>query len=156
MRYLLLLVLFISCGQKEEPVPVVEQSLETTFDPAMSRMVLKGDAQQLSTKWDAYQSFITELENFDHSTAAALRLATFIDDMTVSVPEEVASQPVKSRLKVLETRVKSYHALLTHNTYDSKKQQERYDLVIIALDEFKIQMMEVFAQQKSKENLLKT
>ncbi|GAK99012.1 hypothetical protein JCM19314_3043 [Nonlabens ulvanivorans] len=36
-----------------------------------------------------------------------------------------------------------------------KINKKRYDQVIIALDEFKIQMMEVFAQQKSKENLLK-
>ncbi|WP_397302879.1 hypothetical protein [Nonlabens ulvanivorans] len=155
MRYLFILLFLISCGETPETAPVVEQSTEISFDPATSRMVLRGEAQQLSTKWDAYQTFTTELENFDHSTAAAQRLATSIDDMIVSIPDEIANQPVKSRLKVLETRIKSYHALLTHNAYNTKDQQKRYDQAIIALDEFKIQMMEVFAQQKSKENLLK-
>ncbi|EAS20936.1 hypothetical protein BBFL7_01828 [Flavobacteria bacterium BBFL7] len=155
MRYLLIILLFISCGEQEKAAPVLNQDTETSFIPATSRMVLKGDAQQLSTNWDAYQKFITELENFDHSIAAAQRLATSIDDMNVSIPEEIASQPVISRLKVLETRIKSYHALLTHNAYSTMDQQKRFDQVMIALDEFKIQLMEVFAQQKSKQNLLK-
>ncbi|GAK88554.1 hypothetical protein JCM19298_3281 [Nonlabens ulvanivorans] len=155
MRYLLILLLFISCGEIAETAPEVKQNKETTFNPATSRMVLKGEALQLSTGWEAYQTFITELENFDHTTAAAKRLTTAINDMTVSIPEDISSQPVKSRLKVLETRIKSYHALLTHNAYSSTEQQKRYDQLIIGLDEFKIQMMEVYAQQKSKENLLK-
>lgn len=37
----------------------------------------------------------------------------------------------------------------------AQNNKKRYDQLIIGLDEFKIQMMEVYAQQKSKENLLK-
>ncbi len=157
MKYIniLLFALIASCGQTEESKLVEEQKQESTFDPAISQMDLRGEASQFNTSWVPYQKFITELENFDHTTPAAQRLVLAVDDMTVSLPEKISKQPVKSRLKVLETRVKSYHALLTHNSYSKKEQQKRFDELIIALDQLKIQMMEVFLLEKAEENILK-
>jgi len=158
MKYTYLIILFIlvSCGKTAETDQVIEQEKQgLDFSPATSRMELKGPAIQFSTSWIAYQKFITDLENFDHTTTAAEGLNLSIDDMKVSLPESITKQSVKSRLKVLDVRVKSYHALLTHNSYSSKEQQKRFNELILALDQFKIQMMEVFELQKAEENILK-
>ncbi|MGJ8683289.1 MAG: hypothetical protein ACSHWW_01610 [Nonlabens sp.] len=154
MRFILLLFLIVSCGEKNAPIESNNTESEIAFDPAVSQMELIGDAARFNTTWVAYQKFITELENFDHSTAAAERLILAVDDMDVSLPEELNKQPVRSRLKVLETRVKSYHALLTHNSYEVSTQQDRYDQLITALDGLKIQMMEVFLLKKAEESIL--
>lgn len=153
--YILLLTLIISCGQENETAIIEVKKQEVPFTPTFSQIDLKGTAASFSDKWSAYQKFITELENFDHTAAAAKRLTISIDDMIASVPEKLNTQPFNSRLKVLETRVKSYHALLTHNSSEIVTQQKRYDQLIVSLDQFKMQMMEVFELEKSKEDLLK-
>lgn len=153
--YFILLLLAISCGKetKESQEEVVVQ--ESNFDPAVSRMELRGEAANLLTTWTALQKFITLLENFDHTTASAQELNTAVDDMAASLPEDITSQPVLSRLKVLETRVKAYHALLDHNSFAIAEQQKRFNLLIKALDQFKIQLMEVYELEKSQDELIK-
>lgn len=153
--YIILLTLLVSCGDSQETPIIKEKKQELEFDPAISQMQVRGKATQTANSWSAYQKFITELENFDHSTAAAERLNLAVDDMIVSIPEEWTTQPIKSRLKVLETRVKAYHALLTHNSYETLVQQKRFDQLILALDQFKIQMMEAYELEKSDADLIK-
>ncbi|WP_438961827.1 hypothetical protein [Nonlabens sp.] len=157
MRYVytILFIFLVSCGDSQETPPIIEEKKELTFDPAISQMQVSGKATETANSWIAYQKFITELENFDHSTAAALRLNSTIDDMVASIPEKWTSQPVKSRLKVLETRVKAYHALLTHNRHETMVQQKRFDQLILALDQFKIQIMEAYELEKSDKDLIK-
>lgn len=152
----LVLLLTISCGNHDEVAPVEKTEQEAAFNPTPSRMELRGTAAQFNTTWLAYQKFMTELENLDHTATAALRLNTAVDEMQLNVPEQLLTQAFISRLKVLETRVKSYHALLTHNSYKVAVQQKRYDQLILSLDQVKIQMMEVFELEKSQEDLFKT
>lgn len=155
MRFLFILLLIVSCGKNQETLTVEDQKQEINFDPAISQMEVRGEARNISLSWQAYQTFIIELENFDHSITAADRLILAIEDMKTTIPPPFDKQPLRSRLKVLETHIKSYHALLTHNEYSNVNQQKRFDKVMISLDEFKIQMMDVYRLEKVKEDILK-
>lgn len=155
--WVIVLLLLSSCNSSTSPKEevITEKAPKLKITHSLSQIELQGIASASSQEWKAYQDFITGLENLDHTIASAEQLSTHIEDMKTSIPEKFNDQGLLSRLKVLETRVKSYHSILTHSEIDIATQQHRFNLLITALDQFKIQMMDVLKAQQQKESLLK-
>jgi len=154
--YIFAIFLLLSCNsQEKDENQIPEETEAVTITHTLSQMQLVGKAQTIALHWVAYQEFLTSLENLDHTAASCELLIAHLNEMKTSIPEEFKEQGVLSRFKVLETRVKSYHSLLTHTQIDSDKQQKRFDQLILALDQFKIQLMDKFIADQQIDNLLK-
>lgn len=154
--YIFIAFLFLSCNsQEKDEIQVLEEAEDVIITHTLSQMQLMGKAQTIAMDWVAYQDFLTSLENLDHTVSSSELLITHCNEMQATIPEEFKEQGILSRLKVLDTRVKSYHSLLTHSQIDRDNQQKRFDLLVTALDQLKIQMMDKFTAQEQEENLLK-
>lgn len=158
MRFIffILLAITLSCtSKKSQDKEEIEEKQRVTITHTPSQMQLVGEAQQIASQWTAYRDFITSLENLDHTIATSEILIDHISDMKTSIPDSFQEQGIISRMKVLETRVNSYHSLLSHNQIETREQQQRFNDLVLSLDQLKIQMMDKISATKQEENLLK-
>jgi hypothetical protein len=155
MRYilfLLIVLMVVSCNnqEKKEDAPNAINLAEIKF--ASKKIALVGPAQSLSSDWIEYTKFETALENYDHSANATDQLATLVVSMKGSIPKDFNSQPIRSRLLVLETRIKAYQSFLKHTTKTTVEYKNFYNAVTVALDNFIGQLNEkLVADEQMKE-----
>ncbi|MDP5077992.1 MAG: hypothetical protein NWQ19_07850 [Nonlabens sp.] len=154
---ILLMLLMVACTQKKRTdaaeTPVSD---DDTAIYAHSKMTLVGEAQQVAITWEDYQQFITELENYDHSKPATNRLTELADNMVASIPSDLIEQPVMSRLVVLRTRIGIYGSAIRNNSISKKERVKKYNDMILALDQFHIQLNEKLNYDQNILDLLKT
>lgn len=150
--FLLVSLMMVSCNDqvKMEDTPDIINLAEIKF--AATKIALVGPSQSLASSWIEYTKFETALENFDHSATATDQLATLVVNMKSSIPEDFDSQPVRSRLLVLETRIKAYQSFLKHTSKTTAEYKNLYDAVTVALDNFRGQLNEkLVADEQMKE-----
>lgn len=154
---ILLMLLMVACTQKKRTdsteTPVSD---DDTAIYAQSKMTLVGEAQQVAITWEDYQQFITELENYDHSKPATNRLTELADNMVASIPRDLIEQPVMSRLVVLRTRIGIYGSAIRNKSLSKKERVKKYNDMILALDQFHIQLNEKLNYDQNILDLLKT
>ena len=154
---ILLLLLMAACTQKKRSDftdKPVKSDGNATY--AQSKMTLVGEAQQAAITWEDYQQFITELENYDHSKPATNRLTELADNMVNSIPSNLIEQPVMTRLLVLRTRIGIYGSSIRNNSISKKERVKKYNDMILALDQFHIQLNEKLNYDQNILDLLKT
>ncbi len=150
---LLLLALCFSC---EKPVPSqpVENAVNlATIDLPETSIALIGETQKIASTWESYTSFITGFENYDHSPKATTRLAKKAAEMRLNLPSEFDTQPVRSRILVLQTRLSQYASFLTYNNKTSDAHKKHYTQIINALDHLNGQLNEVIIYAAAEQAL---
>lgn len=121
-----------------------------------AKITLVGDAQQAALSWNDYQSFITELENYDHSKKATDRMTELVDNMSNTIPASLVEQPVSSRLVVLQSKLGTYKSAVRNTEMSKKEKVRRYNEFILALDQFHVQLNEKLNYQAKIDELLNT
>lgn len=155
--YLIIAGLLINCTDHKNNTQnevIVKHEKTPAFMLKGSLINLSGTAQEISNNWKQMQEFTTSLENYDHSLSSTEIVVSHIEDMKITLPEEFNQPSIKGRLKVVETRFKSYQSYLNYNHIDRKEQEKRYNAILIAIDEFKIQLLDEINEQLQREDLL--
>ncbi|SCY26724.1 hypothetical protein SAMN05192588_1959 [Nonlabens sp. Hel1_33_55] len=145
MRYfifLLLSVLLISCQEEERSAPDQEKVKVSEIQFAETEIALIGDAQRLASEWEAYTTFQTAFENYDHSVEATQRLATLAHNLRENMSPEFDNQPIRSRILVLETRLNRYASFLGYTNKPEELYTEYYGDIIRAFDDLNGQLNE--------------
>jgi hypothetical protein len=107
-----------------------------------SQIALVGEASDLVSTWKEYQEFQTAMENFDHKARTAASLAILVQNLAPSLPAQLDAQRIRSRIKVMETRIKSYASYLNYTTRTASGHEQRYNDFILTVDQFKNQLNE--------------
>ncbi|MEE2802076.1 MAG: hypothetical protein VX550_07840 [Bacteroidota bacterium] len=139
----ILLIFFVlfSCKKEEQAVAVTKTDPNAlTF--AQSKMQLIGKAQQEVIAWSNYERFKNLLENLDHTPVAAQNLYDAAQDLSKDIPEELNSQEVVSRIKLVITRAGIYNSYINYSNVDDnilvKKHAdliESWDMLTIIINE---------------------
>ncbi|WP_124978747.1 hypothetical protein [Nonlabens xiamenensis] len=138
---LIMLCLLLSC--KKEVEVVTSSTQKVSFADIKLRqpgIELIGKASRQMSEWPEYVDFSTRLENYDHSVAATRELVTAAQKMADTQVDHVDSQPVLSRIKVLQTRLGIYLSYLDYTVKDPEVRAEKFNDIIQALDELKDQI----------------
>jgi hypothetical protein len=152
--FLLISLIVVSCNNQEkvEEAPNAINLAEIKF--ASTKIALVGPAQSLAANWIEYTKFETALENYDHSANATDQLATLVVNMKGSIPQDFDNQPIRSRLLVLETRIRAYQSFLKHTSKTTAEYKNFYNAVTIALDNFRGQLNEILEVERQKKELI--
>lgn len=157
MRYILILFFLVAnCQQdaavEETPQPSFQVS---NIDFKKSSVVLEGSAATNALGWNEYQSFVTGMENYDHSLAATIQLQEAVDEMIANPNPEFINLPIISRIKVLQTRLGVYSSFLNYNQKTEQDHLLKYNQVVTAWDELKTQMNVKFNEvDRTKQELI--
>ncbi|AZQ43477.1 hypothetical protein [Nonlabens ponticola] len=126
----------MSCNNQEDDVSTETTDLNLSeIEFAQQQISLVGDARASASDWQEFERFQTALENYDHSKAATTRLATHAESMLENVPDAFDEQRIKSRIKVLLVRSRSYESYLSYTTRTASEHQDRYNGIILATDQ---------------------
>jgi hypothetical protein len=138
-----------------EDAPNLEQIDYTSMNLSTSKMTLLKDAQKKALEWESFQDLLTGLENYDHTARTTNKLIDHVNNMLLNPDEAFQDQAIFSRIKVLKTRLHIYKSYLSYRIKTSSKLEEKYNNIILALDELLIQMnWEVNEFSQSNDKLL--
>lgn len=142
MRYIIILFLLVSyCQQEPEMVDQEEKGyLISELDFNTSNVQLKGTALKKAMEWNEYQSFVTGLENYDHSVAVTIQLQEAVDEMIANPNKGFTDLPIFSRIKILQTRLGIYSSFLNYSQKTAQDQVRKYNDIVTAYDQLKKQM----------------
>ncbi|BAO54474.1 hypothetical protein NMS_0465 [Nonlabens marinus S1-08] len=152
--FLFLSFLLLSCDQdqKKEPTPKPVNLAEIPFDTP--RLTLVGNAASVTSSWEEYTAFQTAFENYDHSLEATGRLALAVKNMRDNLRPEFENQPIRSRLLVLESRVKSYESFLQYTTKTADQYEDYFNAIVTAQDNLTAQLNEKFEFERIEQELI--
>ncbi len=145
-RPILFLSIFLlslaACNEQtqEQPQQAPVNIADVKF--AETKIALVGEARQEANNWIEYTKFETALENYDHSDVATQQLATLVKNMRETIPANLDNQAIKSRLLVLETRIKSYQSFLNYNSKTKEQYTSYFNAFTTALDQLRGQLNE--------------
>jgi hypothetical protein len=155
MRYVFILLLsfsLIACNQAEDKEPAAKPVNVAAIEFATNEIALVGSAQSMASNWEEYSKFETALENYDHSEEATGRLATSVKVMRQNIDPNFDNQPIRSRLLVLESRIRSYQSFLKVKSKTAVQYKEYFNSIMVALDNFRGQLNEkLVADEQMKE-----
>ncbi|WP_194851894.1 hypothetical protein [Nonlabens antarcticus] len=146
--------ILISCNEQEKQDDTRDPINLAEINFASTKMVLVGDAKAAASDWVEYTRLETALENYDHSVSATEQMASITSDMRTSIPLELNNQPIRSRLLVLQTKIKVYQSFLQHSSKTAAEHQQLYNAVTLALDNFIGQLNEVYIRDLQMKELI--
>ena len=142
-RFFIFLLFFIfSCQQQEKEITSVQKVDVAELDFPETNTALVGTARETAVNWEPYVNFETAFENYDHSIEATQRLATLVGAMRQNLLADFDNQPIRSRILVLETRLKRYASFLGYTNKTAEGYQENYGRIVMALDHLRGQLNE--------------
>ncbi|WP_299113984.1 hypothetical protein [uncultured Winogradskyella sp.] len=130
--YILVLVVFFSCGDdnsKTTPKVLEEQKQDTKTITAKAiesfkynDYILSEDAKKEVAQWTRFQELSTQISFLKKAdvtffTAEKDTLKVFLDSLKVSLPENINTNPINSRISVLETKLLKLNNDLTLDNY---------------------------------------
>ncbi|KQC32037.1 hypothetical protein AAU57_00890 [Nonlabens sp. YIK11] len=145
MRYILFLffsLVLISCQEEKRDTVKADKVDVSQIQFPKTQVALVGEAQGIASQWEAYTTFQTSFENYDHSIASTQRLATLAGNLRSNMIPEFDSQPIRSRILVLETRLRRYASFLGYTSKSADEYKEYYSNIIDALDNLNGQLNE--------------
>lgn len=145
MRYLILFfscVLFYSCNQEQKDTLQSSRVNIAKIEFPETSIALVGNAQKIASEWEEYRAFEVAFENYDHSPAVTKRLATLVENMRDNLINDFDNQPIRSRILVLETRLKRYASFLEYNDKPESQYLTYYSDIIQAVDQLNGQLNE--------------
>jgi hypothetical protein len=142
MRYLILLFFLVSnCQQEPQIAEQQEKSyLISELDFNKSNLELKGAAMKKALEWNEYQSFVTGMENYDHSVAATVQLQEAVNEMVANPNAGFTDLPIMSRIKIVQTRLGIYSSFLNYSQKSAEDHLLKFNDIITAYDQLKAQM----------------
>jgi hypothetical protein len=150
----LLFILLLACKPiSNEDAPNVKQIDYTAMNLSTSRMTLIKDAQKKALEWESFQDLVTGLENYDHTARTTNKIIDHVNNMLLTPEEAFQDQAILSRIKVLKTRLHIYKSYLGYRIKTPSQLEEKYNNIILALDELVIQMnwkVNEFSQSNDK------
>ena len=137
----LLFISLLACKPtSDQDVAQPEQIDYTALNLNTSQTTLLKDAQKNALEWKSFQDLLTGLENYDHSSSSTNKLIDHVNDMLLNPEEAFQDQAIFSRIKVLKTRLHIYKSYLGYRIKTPSQLEEKYNNIILALDELIIQM----------------
>ncbi|HLS29795.1 MAG TPA: hypothetical protein VK021_02945 [Flavobacteriaceae bacterium] len=158
-------VITISCKDGEETTEPQVSYLDKNADELSKKIDLQGSptvelsatTQEAISNWNEYLSAQSEIEKIKNSSLQNfINNADIIDDAVVkiidSIPETFNNRAVKSRLNVLNTKIKVMKQDLDRPNLNKEMINNDATAVYNAFQDFKIQLNEVFLPQVSELN----
>lgn len=137
----LLFISLLACKPTpDEGAAQPEQIDYTAMNLSTSKIRLLKDAQKKALEWKSFQDLLTGLENYDHTARATNKMIDHVNDMLLNPQEAFQDQATFSRIKVLKTRLHIYKSYLGYRIKTPSQLEEKYNNIILALDELIIQM----------------
>ena len=108
------------------------------------QVTLQSEPNEIVVNWLAYITAQDEIRNLENVVEKAVPLSKIITELRSTVPEQLSSKAVMSRLVVLETKTKILEQLTRRQTLDADK------VLVIAkelpqdFENFKLQLNELF------------
>jgi hypothetical protein len=157
MRYIIILFLLVSNCQQESVVEEAAQEsyLISNIDFDHSEVQLEGSALKNALEWNEYQSFVTGMENYDHSLAVTIQLQEYVNEMIANPNDAFKNLPITSRIKILQTRLGIYGSFLTYSQKSEKDHLTKFNAIVKSWDELKTQMNVKFNEiDQTKQKLI--
>jgi len=157
MRYVFILLLsfsFTACNPEKETKPAVKPVNIAEIEFETNKIALVGSAQSMASNWEEYSKFETALENYDHSEEATGRLATSVKMMREHMDPFFNNQPIRSRLLVLESRIRSYQSFLKTKNKTADQYKAYFNSIMVALDNLRGQLNEIQEVERQKKELI--
>ncbi|RZN84624.1 MAG: hypothetical protein EVB11_00815 [Winogradskyella sp.] len=131
-QYIMALAAFFSCGddnsktttlvleeQKQETKTITARAIE---DFKYNDYILSEDAQKEVAEWSRFQELSTQISFLKKAdvtffTEEKDTLKVFLDSLRISLPENINTNPINSRISVLETKLLKLNNDLTLDNY---------------------------------------
>lgn len=147
------LFLFSSCGNDKDNTPLATQNNQITTSifgknnhtPAVEAPRVL----EITTEWGAYNDFKDDISKVNRNTIEDLkvvsdRLVVSSDSLYRFIPDTLRTNPISSRLMVLQTRIKLLQQELNFDRLDSVKIEKHISEINNAHTNFITQMNEKF------------
>jgi hypothetical protein len=144
-------ILLSSCGNREDnPVEDVEapQNFTNRFgDSSVKLPPLSSAAETEVVSWSVFEDFQNEMNTLNGSTLAELRvksdrLKRHTDSLGKKIPEVLATQPINSRLLVVDARVNLLDQEINKTRVDSLSIEKQLSELTTATINFYLQINE--------------
>ncbi|MBT8262202.1 MAG: hypothetical protein KJO05_05235 [Bacteroidia bacterium] len=155
--FLIFSLLFSSCGKSEEkPAELFEEAQDFSNgfgDKTMLFPKLISAAETEVSSWSVFEDFQNEMKTLNGSTLAELRvkserLRLHTDSLRKKIPEALATQPIKSRLLVVDSRVNLLDQEINKSPIDSLTLEEHLRELTTATVNFYLQINEKLQKDK--------
>lgn len=152
--------LLTSCGEpEEEPVKIVAEAQD--FSKIYGNSSIKfpkliGEAEAEVSGWSVFQDFQREINSLNGATLAELRVSTerlkqHTDSLGEKIPEVLATQPISSRLLVVNSRVNLLDQEINKSRIDSLSIEEKLEELTTATINFYLQINEKLQKDRIDE-----
>lgn len=143
-------ILFVTCNStvQEEVIPGEKLDAEARFgNPSLKFPELTIQARAKVAAWSVFEDFKSELATVNGRTIAELkpkteRLELQTDSLIKKIPNELYTNPISSRLIVLNSRIKLLNQEINKATIDSLAVVDKLNELNIAATNFLLQINE--------------
>jgi len=158
--FLAVSLLLTSCGEpEEEPVKIVTEAQD--FSKIYGNSSIKfpkliSEAETEVSGWSVFQDFQREINSLNGATLAELRVSTerlkqHTDSLGEKIPEVLATQPISSRLLVVNSRVNLLDQEINKSRIDSLSIEEKLEELTTATINFYLQINEKLQKDRIDE-----
>lgn len=159
---LLFLVLLTSC-KKETNITSVNTKTQDSLivkkeDVAKLNIVdfaVDNKAKSVLKNWDKYQELIALINNLKQANYTYLinnndNFSALIKDLTITLPEDIKTEPIKSRILVLNTKLSKLESHVNQNNPNKDESLSITKEVLEAFSNFKYQINKKYEKESLK------
>ncbi|NNE32048.1 MAG: hypothetical protein HKN40_06735 [Winogradskyella sp.] len=147
--------LLFSCSESETKTADIDTQDTAASEPAISSRVIEGfeyddyalsrEAMEVVGEWEKYQELAIQIDYLKKADLAFFNsdkklLEDFITELKANMPERITTNPIISRVSIIETKLLKLNENLTISNIDAATKLESIKEVLVAFSNLTLQI----------------